>query len=64
MQFSALYRGLSSPLIGVSFINAIGFGVYGNVLRQLEDPTSIQSVAVAGMASGLIQVLYYCYYTA
>lgn len=59
LQFGALYRGLSSPLIGVSIINAVGFGVYGNVLRRLDNPSSIQSVAIAGMTSGLTQVIPY-----
>jgi len=51
----SLYKGMSSPLFGVAGINAITFGAYGNVLRQLPNPESISSVALAGMAAGLIQ---------
>jgi hypothetical protein len=47
---------MSSPLAGVAAINAITFGVYGNVLRRMEDPTSVASVMTAGAAAGLIQV--------
>jgi solute carrier family 25 carnitine/acylcarnitine transporter 20/29 len=47
---------MSSPLAGVAAINAITFGVYGNVLRRMEDPTSVTSVMTAGAAAGLIQV--------
>jgi solute carrier family 25 carnitine/acylcarnitine transporter 20/29 len=47
---------MSSPLAGVAAINAITFGVYGNVLRRLEDPASVSSVVTAGAAAGLIQV--------
>lgn len=55
-KVSALYRGISSPLAGVAAINAIGFGVYGNVLRRLSDQDSISSVTMAGTAAGLMQV--------
>jgi len=51
----SLYKGMSSPLIGVAGINAITFGAYGNVLRQLSNPESIGSVALAGSAAGMIQ---------
>lgn len=50
-----LYRGISSPLTGVAFINAIVFGVYGNVQRHSSDPNSLQMHFVAGSAAGLIQ---------
>jgi len=52
----ALYKGMSSPLIGVAGINAITFGAYGNVLRLLPNPDSISSVTFAGSAAGMIQV--------
>jgi len=51
----ALYKGMSSPLIGVAGINAITFGAYGNVLRLLPNPDSISSVTFAGSAAGMIQ---------
>ena len=41
---------------GVAAINAITFGVYGNVLRRMEDPANVTSVMTAGAAAGLIQV--------
>jgi len=55
---SSLYKGMSSPLIGVAGINAITFGAYGNVLRMLPDQDSIQSITLAGSSAGLIQVLF------
>ena len=51
-----MYRGISSPLAGVAAINAICFGVYGNVNRRLKDPDSLKSITIAGMASGFVQV--------
>lgn len=50
-----LYRGMASPLAGVAAINAVGFGVYGNLLKRAEDPTSIHSVTMAGTAAGCVQ---------
>ncbi len=47
---------MASPLVGVAAINAVGFGVYGNVQRRLPDPDSIGSAAVAGMVAGFAQV--------
>ena len=47
---------MSSPLVGVAAINAVGFGVYGVVRRSLDNPKSIKSSVVAGMAAGLAQV--------
>ena len=51
-----MYRGVNSPLAGVAAINAICFGVYGNVNRRLANPESLSSVTIAGMASGFVQV--------
>ena len=53
-----MYRGINSPLAGVAAINAICFGVYGNVNRRLAHPESLRSVTIAGMASGFVQVRY------
>ena len=47
---------MSSPLVGVSAMNAINFGVYGNVKRRHADPESIKSIGVAAATSGLAQV--------
>ena len=57
LQVRSLYKGMSSPLIGVAGINAITFGAYGNVLRMLPHPESIASISLAGSAAGLIQVV-------
>lgn len=50
---------MASPLAGVAAINAVGFGVYGNLLKRAEDPTSIHSVTMAGTAAGCVQVSSY-----
>lgn len=50
-----LYKGMSSPLLGVAGINAITFGVNAQVLKQLSNPDSISSVTLAGASAGLIQ---------
>ena len=47
---------MSSPLVGVSAMNAISFGVYGNVKRRFAEPESVKSQAVAAATSGLAQV--------
>ncbi|KAG5674624.1 hypothetical protein PVAND_004578 [Polypedilum vanderplanki] len=52
-----LYRGLSSPLASISVLNAIVFGVYGNVQRQTKDPESLFAHFCAGTAAGLSQTL-------
>lgn len=52
---SALYKGMSSPMAGVAAVNAIVFGVYGNIQRRLPDPNSLTSHFVAGMTAGLLQ---------
>lgn len=50
-----LYRGMSSPMLGVSAINAIVFGVYGNVQRISSNPDSYVSHFFAGATAGLSQ---------
>ncbi|XP_055684510.1 mitochondrial basic amino acids transporter [Lutzomyia longipalpis] len=50
-----LYRGMASPMAGVAFVNAIVFGVYGNVQRRTENPNSLISHFMAGSAAGLAQ---------
>lgn len=50
-----LYRGMSSPMAGVAVVNAIVFGVYGNMQRHATDPNSLASHFAAGTAAGLAQ---------
>lgn len=52
-----LYRGISSPLASISVLNAIVFGVYGNVNRKMTDPDSLMSHFYAGTAAGVAQTL-------
>jgi len=47
-----LYKGVSSPLLSLAFINAIVFGVEGGVLRRMENPHDLGSVFVAGSIAG------------
>ena len=49
---------MASPLYGVAAMNAIGFGVYGNVIRRLNNPDSITSITTAGIAAGGVQVRF------
>lgn len=46
---------MSSPLLSLSAINAIVFGVHGGTCRQMEDPDSITSHFVGGCAAGMAQ---------
>lgn len=46
---------MSSPMVGVAAVNAIIFGVYGNIQRKLPDPDSLMSHFIAGTAAGLFQ---------
>lgn len=56
-NFRGLYKGMSGPLAGLSFVNAIVFGVYGNVQRLCRDPNSLESHALAGAVAGFCQSL-------
>ena len=42
-------------MASVAFINAMIFGVYGNVQRRLSDPNSLYSHALAGATAGFVQ---------
>ncbi|XP_022917808.2 mitochondrial basic amino acids transporter-like [Onthophagus taurus] len=53
--FKGLYRGMSSPLVGVSGINAIIFGVYGITQRYISQDNSIFSHFIAGGMAGFCQ---------
>ena len=50
-----LYRGMSSPMLGISAINAVVFGVYGNVQRISSNPNSYMSHFLAGSMAGATQ---------
>lgn len=50
-----VYKGVTSPLLGVAGINAVVFGVYGNAQRHASNPESLGTHAVAGAAAGLVQ---------
>ena len=54
-QVFGLYKGMASPMYGLGLINAIVFGVQGNVLRRLPNPDSLWSVFTAGGIAGLAQ---------
>lgn len=56
-RFLGLYKGVTSPMLGVAVMNASIFGIYGLALRQLQgsdDKSSLQSVFIAGCASGVV----------
>ncbi|KJE97973.1 carnitine/acylcarnitine carrier protein [Capsaspora owczarzaki ATCC 30864] len=67
-KIRGLYKGMASPMAGVALINAMLFGVYGNSVRLLEgsgsaEPArrpSIQTVFIAGAASGLVNSFASC----
>nr|CAD7400968.1 unnamed protein product [Timema poppensis] len=50
-----LYKGMSSPMSGVALVNAIVFGVNGNVQRRMSDPDSMKSLCLAGASAGFVQ---------
>ncbi|KAK7074734.1 hypothetical protein SK128_021830 [Halocaridina rubra] len=50
-----LYKGMSSPMAGVAVINAIVFGVQGNMARHMKDPDSLRSQTLAGATAGFFQ---------
>lgn len=52
---NGLYRGITSPLGGVALVNAVVFGVYGNIQRNVENPNSLKSHFLAGTMAGLAQ---------
>uniref|UniRef100_H0W9R4 Mitochondrial basic amino acids transporter n=1 Tax=Cavia porcellus TaxID=10141 RepID=H0W9R4_CAVPO len=54
-----LYKGLGPPLMGLTFINALVFGVQGNALRAL-GRDSPWNQFVAGAAAGAIQCVICC----
>lgn len=50
-----LYRGISSPMMGIGLVNAVVFGVYGNVQRLSDNPNSLMSHFWAGAVGGIAQ---------
>lgn len=54
---AGLYRGLSSPLGGVALVNAVVFGVYGNVQKLSAAPDSLRTHCFSGTLAGLTQSL-------
>lgn len=54
-SFRGLYRGMSSPMLGISVVNAIVFGVYGNAQRISSNPNSYMSHFLAGSMAGIAQ---------
>jgi len=69
VQVGGYFRGLSFPLVSVAAINAVFFGVYGNVLSRLQlvtDGDRCRSVSkyagvyVAGCAAGVAQTVVAC----
>ncbi|XP_012658920.1 mitochondrial basic amino acids transporter isoform X1 [Otolemur garnettii] len=54
-----LYKGLGSPLMGLTFINALVFGVQGNTLRALGHDSPLNQF-LAGAAAGAIQCVICC----
>jgi len=50
-----LFKGMASPMASVAVINAMIFGVYGNVQRRMDNPNSFQSHAIAGSVAGAVQ---------
>lgn len=54
-----LYKGIGSPMMGLTFINAIVFGVQGNTMRYLGHDTPTNQF-LAGAAAGAIQCVICC----
>lgn len=54
-----LYKGIGSPMMGLTFINAIVFGVQGNTMRLLREDTPTNQF-LAGAAAGAIQSVICC----
>ncbi|XP_790209.1 mitochondrial basic amino acids transporter [Strongylocentrotus purpuratus] len=49
-----LFKGMASPLVGLTFINALLFGVQGNMQRQFDKP-SLHSHFISGSVAGFVQ---------
>jgi solute carrier family 25 carnitine/acylcarnitine transporter 20/29 len=57
-RFIGLYKGVTSPMLGVAIMNASVFGVYGLALRKLQGEDdqrgSLQAIFLAGCISGVV----------
>lgn len=56
-RFLGLYKGVTSPMLGVAVMNASIFGVYGLALRKLQGQghqADLQNIFLAGCASGIV----------
>ncbi|TKR61195.1 hypothetical protein L596_028339 [Steinernema carpocapsae] len=51
-----LYKGISSPLASLTFVNAIIFGVHGNIAKSM-DENSVKTHFIAGCAGGCAQAI-------
>ncbi|KAI8893215.1 mitochondrial carrier domain-containing protein [Globomyces pollinis-pini] len=55
--YTGLYKGMSSPLVGVAVINSCLFAVYGSALRffskDIDNPT-VMDICLAGSFSGFV----------
>ncbi|XP_056284794.1 mitochondrial basic amino acids transporter isoform X2 [Pseudoliparis swirei] len=58
-SLTGLYKGIGSPMMGLTFINAIVFGVQGNAMRRLAHDTPANQF-LAGAAAGAIQCVICC----
>ncbi len=54
-----MYKGIGSPMIGLTFINAIVFGVQGQAMRLLGQDTPTNQF-LAGAATGALQSVICC----
>jgi solute carrier family 25 carnitine/acylcarnitine transporter 20/29 len=61
-KIPGLYRGMSSPLIGIAAINSVIFGVYGHTTRIVNESnlSPISKVAIAGAVSGFANSFICC----
>jgi len=53
MQIRSFYKGMASPMLGMAVINAIVFGVQGNMMKHRED--SMWNHTVTGAVAGGFQ---------
>ncbi|MCO5598622.1 hypothetical protein L7F22_052719 [Adiantum nelumboides] len=59
-RFIGLYKGITSPMLGVAAMNASVFGVYGLALRFLggeDQQNRLTDIFLAGCASGVVSAL-------
>jgi len=66
-QVGGYFRGLSFPLASVAAINAVYFGVYGNVLSRLQKASDggsllykYATIYAAGCTAGFAQTVIAC----